>query len=103
MFLQAAADAEDDPRGGAVLPSISQLAGGVAKYTGGGGGGKAGGMPGDPTSGRGTMAGGASSQSMMVRPSAYHGQSMAFGAQPSYMSGGSAAGCSGRGCGAVCG
>ncbi|KAG2453598.1 hypothetical protein HYH02_001816 [Chlamydomonas schloesseri] len=80
---EATADVEDDPRGGAVLPSISQLAGGVAKYTGSGG--KAAGLPADPTSGRGTMAG--ASQSMMVRPSAYHGQSAAFGAQPSYMSG----------------
>ncbi|KAG2499039.1 hypothetical protein HYH03_003224 [Edaphochlamys debaryana] len=76
---EAAADAEDDPRaGGAALPTISQLAGGVAKYTAAPGAKPAG----DPNSARGTvMMGGAGghSQSMMLRPSM-------MGGAPSFMS-----------------
>lgn len=91
--MQAAADAEDEPRGGAsaatALPgnvSISQMAGGVAKYQGGGAGK---GAHGDNAS-RATSVGG-TSQSFMMRPSGYPaagggGQSM-FGGPGSFMSG----------------
>ncbi|GFR43755.1 hypothetical protein Agub_g4867 [Astrephomene gubernaculifera] len=77
---EAAADAEDDPRAvaSASMPTISQMAGSVAKYNPAAG-------KGPDSSSRGTMAGG-TSQSTLMRSSVYAGAQSSMYSGPSFIS-----------------